>query len=156
MFWAFLEAKREVRAEGAVGVPFFMSRALSRMLEMSSLTDGRRAGESGCAGALLVAEEALLSSCCLRRDVANDREVEAFKGWARQCLETKATLLAGSLCARNDGRDCEERNMVSRAFIRSIARNWQRPDVVCVCELQERSAMVVRSSTLWLWPSLQP
>jgi len=132
VFWAFLEAKREVRADGAVGVPFFMSRALLRMLEMSSLTDGRRAGESGCAGALLTAGGSLLSSCCLRMDVANDREDEAFKGWALQCLETKATLLAGSLCARNGMTDCEERIMVSRAFMRSIARKWQRPDKLCV------------------------
>ena len=137
--WAYLEAKREVRPAGAVGVPFFMSRALSRMLEMSSLTDGRRAGESGCAGALLTAEAALLllsSSCCLRTDVANDRElVEAFKGWAaRQCLETKATLLAGSLCARNGMMDCEERIMVSRAFMRSIARELAASrGLRCVC-----------------------
>jgi hypothetical protein len=133
VLWAFLEGKREVRADGAVGVPFVMSRALLRMLEMSSLTDGRLAGESGCAGALLTAEAALLlsSSCCLRTEVANDREVEAFMGWARQCLETKAILLAGSL---NAMMDCEERIMVSRAFMRSIARDWQRPEGVgCVC-----------------------
>jgi hypothetical protein len=130
VLWAFLEAKREVRAEGAVGVPFVMSMALSRMLEMSAMTDVRLAGESGCAGALLRAEAALLlsSSCCLRMEVANDREVE---GWARQCLETKATLLAGSLKAM---RDCEERIMVSRAFMRSIDRDWQRPEGWgCVC-----------------------
>jgi hypothetical protein len=84
------------------------------MLEMSSLTDGRRAGESGCAGAFLTAEAALLSSCCLRIEVANDRELEAFKGWARHCLETKATLLAYP--------DCEKRSMVWGAFMRSIAR----------------------------------
>lgn len=59
--WALLEAKREVRAEGAVGVPFFMSRAPSRMLEMSSLAVVVFAGESGCEGALLVVEEALSS-----------------------------------------------------------------------------------------------
>lgn len=35
--WALFEAKREVRAEGVVGVPFFMSSAPSRMLEMSWL-----------------------------------------------------------------------------------------------------------------------
>ena len=134
MFWAFLEGKREVRAEGVVGVPFFMSKAPSRMLAMSAVTDGRRAGESGCAGALLTAEAALLpsSSCCLRMEVANDREVEAFMGWAaRQCLETNAILLAGSLCAvwASIGmRDCEERIMVSRAFMRSIACEWQRPE----------------------------
>jgi hypothetical protein len=131
VLWAFLEGKREVRADGAVGVPFFMSRALSRMLEMSSLTDGRRAaGESGC---VLTAEAALLSlSCCLRMEVANDRVVAAFKGWAaRQCLETNATLLVGCLYAvgaRNGRRDCEERIMVSRAFMRSIAHERLRPE----------------------------
>jgi hypothetical protein len=125
VLWASLDGKREVRADGVVGVPFFMSRAPSRMLEMSSLTERRRAGASG---ALLRAEAALLlsSSCCLRMEVANDREVEAFMGWtARQCLETKAILLAGSLCAvwaSNGMMDCEERIMVSRAFMRSIAR----------------------------------
>lgn len=35
--WALLEAKREVRPVGAIGVPFFMSRAPSRMLEISWL-----------------------------------------------------------------------------------------------------------------------
>ena len=130
VLWASLEGKREVRAVGAVGVPFLPSMALLRMLEMSSLTDGRRAG---CSGALLTAE-AVSSSCCLRMEVANDREVEVFMGWARQCLETKAILLAGSLCARKGMMDCEERIMVSRAFMRSIARElaasrWLR----CMC-----------------------
>ena len=130
VLWASLEGKREVRAVGAVGVPFLPSMALLRMLEMSSLTDGRRAG---CSGALLTAE-AVSSSCCLRMEVANDREVEVFMGWARQCLETKAILLAGSLCARKGMMDCEERIMVSRAFMRSIARELAASrGLRCVC-----------------------
>lgn len=44
-------------------------------------------------------------------------------GCARQCLETKATLLAGcryAVGARKGIRECEERMMVSLAFMRSI------------------------------------
>jgi hypothetical protein len=117
---------------------------------MSSLMLGRRARGSG---ALLTAEAALLlsPSCCLRMEVANDREVEAFKGWARQCLETKAVLLAGSLWARNGNNDCEERIMVSRAFMRSIAREWQRPEGwdVCSATMQCGGSEIGRY-TLWL------
>jgi len=120
---------------------------------MSWLMLGRRAvGESGCAGAFLTAEAALLSSsCCLRREVANDREDEVFMGWARQCLETKATLLAGSLWARNGSNDCEERIMVSRAFMRSIAREWQCPEGWEVCSATiQCGGSDIRRYTLWL------
>ena len=56
--WAFLEAKREVRPVGVVGVPFFMSSAPSRMLEISWLAV---VGFAGCRGLVLTPEEALSS-----------------------------------------------------------------------------------------------
>lgn len=115
--WALLEAKRDVRAEGVVGVPFFMSRAPSRMREMSWLAVVDCAGESGCSG--LFFEEAS-SACLVRREVAKAREVVFCMGFARQCLETNDTLAAGwryAVGARKGMRDCEERIIVSPALM---------------------------------------
>lgn len=70
---------------------------------------------------MLTPEEAL-SSWHLRIEVAKDRDAEARMGCARHCEKT--ALLAGCLYAvgaRKGMSECEERMMVSPAFMRSIA-----------------------------------
>ena len=64
----------------------------------------------------------MLSSWHLRTEVAKDLDAEARMGCARHCEKT--ALLAGCLYAvgaRKGMRECEERMMVSPAFMRSIA-----------------------------------
>lgn len=106
-----------VRALGVVGVPFLPSRAPSRMEEMSSvaLVVGL-VGESGWSKPVFL-------SCLVHIEVANDRESEVCMGCALQWRETKATLLAGCLYAagaRKGSSGCEERSIVSPAFMKSI------------------------------------
>ena len=153
--WALLEAKREVRPVGVVGVPFFMSSAPSRMLEISWLTV---LGFAGCSVLVVTPEEAL-SSWHLRAEVAKDRDVEVRIGCARHCEKT--ALLADCLYAvgaRKGMSECEERMMVSPAFMRSIAARdgvWVlvRCELVCSSEVG-RPMVLAAGLPLTVQPSL--
>jgi hypothetical protein len=79
--------------------------------------------------------EEALSSWHLRTEVANDRDAEVRMGCARHCEKT--ALLAGCLYAvgaRKGMSECEERMMVSPAFMRSIAAR-DRVRVLVMCGL---------------------
>jgi hypothetical protein len=121
VLWAVFEAKRDVLEAGVVGVPFFMSSAPSKMLEMSCVAVVLLAVVADCEALLLIPVEAL-SSWRLRIEVAKDRSTKACMGCVWQW--EKATLLAGCLYtvgARKGMRECEERMMDSPAFTRSVA-----------------------------------
>jgi hypothetical protein len=82
-----------------------------------------------------------LSSWSLRIEVANDRDAEARMGCARHCEKT--ALLAGCLRvgASKGMSECEERMMVSPAFMKSIAardrvRVWVGGELMCSSEVK--------------------
>jgi hypothetical protein len=108
----------------------------------------------------LTPEEAL-SSWYLRMEVAKDRDAEARIGCARHCEKT--ALLAGCLYvgASKGMSECEERMMVSPAFMRSIAardrvRVLVGGELVCSREVKSRRPMVLAAagSPLTVQPSL--
>ena len=103
-----------------------------------------------------------LSSWYLRIEVAKDRDAEARMGCARHCEKT--ALLAGCLYAvgaRKGMSVCEERMMVSPAFMRSItARDRVRVlvegDVVCSSEVGRPMPMVLGGGGAGLPLTVQP
>ena len=109
--WAVLEAKREVRVAGAVGVPLLPSRDSFRMLEMSSLAVRDEGWEDpdGLLGG---------SSALRRMKVVS---VRAFWHWScgLQCRAIAATRCCGCLYAagaRKGSNGCDERSIASPAL----------------------------------------
>lgn len=113
--WAVLDAKREVRVAGAVGVPLLPSRDSFRMLEMSSLAEV----EWGWAE-----PEGLLGGSSARRwrEVVNVRAFWHWS-WGLQCRAMAANRCWGCLYAagaRKGNNGCDERRNASPALYRSI------------------------------------